>query len=210
MISSMAMISRREMLKRVGVLIGVGAGLQLAPRSLVQAQARSQGLAAVGDALMSLSPAEAETLRAIVARLIPADQNGPGALEARADRFIDRALAGALKNLRSAYTSGLADVNARAQSSKDVAFAKLSPADQDAVLREMQQTPFFNLVRNHTIQGTFSDPFYGGNENFIGWELIGYPGARIAVSANLQRMDIKPESSRKSAYDYGMFSKGEA
>ena len=44
----------------------------------------------------------------------------------------------------------------------------------------------------------------------IGWELIGYPGARIAVSANLQRMDKRPESSRKSAYDYGMFSKGEA
>jgi len=210
MISSTAMISRREMLKRVGVLIGVGAGLQLSPRSLFQAQARSQGLAAVGDALVSLSPAEAEILRAIVARLIPADENGPGALEARADRFIDRALAGALKNQRTVYTSGLADVNARAQSLKGAAFAKLSPADQDAVLTEMQQAPFFNLVRNHTIQGTFSDPFYGGNENFIGWELIGYPGPRIAVSANLQRMDIKPESSRKSAYDYGMFSKGEA
>jgi hypothetical protein len=39
--------------------------------------------------------------------------------------------------------------------------------------------------------------------------LIGYPGARIAVSANLQRMDVKPEPSNKSAYDYGMFNKGE-
>jgi hypothetical protein len=68
---------------------------------------------------------------------------------------------------------------------------------------------FFNLIRAHTIQGTFSDPFYGGNANFIGWDLIGYPGARTVVSANLQRMDRKPESSRKSAYDYGMFSKGE-
>ena len=44
---------------------------------------------------------------------------------------------------------------------------------------------------------------------FIGWELIGYPGARTVVSANLQLMDRKPEPSRKSAYDYGMFSKGE-
>ena len=73
----------------------------------------------------------------------------------------------------------------------------------------MQGNPFFNLVRTDTIQGTFSDPFYGGNQNFIGWNLIGYPGSRIAVSANLQRMDIKPESSGKSAYDYGMFNKGE-
>ncbi|HSU87647.1 MAG TPA: gluconate 2-dehydrogenase subunit 3 family protein, partial [Terriglobia bacterium] len=120
-------------------------------------------------------------------------------------------LGGALKNLRSAYSAGLAAANASAQASKGAPFAKLSAADQDAVLTAMQQESpqFFNLVRTHTIQGTFADPFYGGNENFIGWDLIGYPGARIAVSANLQRMDVKPEPSHKSAYDYGMFNKGE-
>ena len=210
------MISRRELLKRVGAMIGVAA---FAPRAVVRAQARTQGLAGLGNALVSLTTSEAETLRAIIARLIPADENGPGALEARADRFIDRALGGAVKNLRSVYSAGLAAVNSYAQSSKGMAFAKLSPSDQDAVLTAMEQNQatgftggsaqFFNLLRTHTIQGTFSDPFYGGNENFIGWDLIGYPGARIAVSANLQRMDVQPELSRKSAYDYGMFNKGE-
>src|SRR5262249_25117747 len=160
-----------------------------------------------------------ETLRAIISRIIPTDENGPGALEARADRFIDRALAGALKAQRAAYADGLAALDRYAQSSKGSPFARLSANDQDAVLSEVQSnraggfangsTQFFNLVRTHTIQGTFSDPFYGGNENFIGWDLIGYPGARVVVSANLQRMDVKPESSRKSAYDYGMFNKGE-
>src|SRR5205823_14097176 len=174
------MISRREMLKRIGTMIGVAAGLHIAPRAF--AQARAQGLAALSDALVSLSPAEAETLRAIIARLIPADENGPGALEARADRFIDRALGGALKSLRSVYSSGLAAVNVYAESSKASTFAKLSPADQDTVLTDLQQNraigfaggsaQFFNLLRTHTIQGTFSDPFYGGNENFIGWDLI--------------------------------------
>src|SRR2546426_9951694 len=129
------MISRREMLQQLGAIVGVAA---IAPRALVQAQARSQGLAAVGNALVSLTPAEAETLRAIIARLIPADENGPGALEARADRFIDRALGGALKNLRSVYSSGLAAVNAHAQSTKASVFLKLSAADQDAVLTDMQ------------------------------------------------------------------------
>ena len=203
------------MLKQLGLMIGVAAGLPAAAR----AQARKQGLAAVGEALISLTPAEAAALRAVIARIIPADENGPGALEARADRFIDRALGGALKNQRAAYASGLAAVDSYAQSSKGAAFAKLSPADQDSVLSDMQANratgftggsgQFFNLVRTNTIQGTFSDPFYGGNENFIGWDLIGYPGSRIAVSANLQRMDVKPASSRKSAYDYGMFNKGE-
>jgi gluconate 2-dehydrogenase gamma chain len=193
------------MLQHLGAVIGAAAGLPISGR----AQARSQALAAIGETLVSLTPAEAETLRAMVARIIPADENGPGALEARADRFIDRALAGALKSQREAYSAGLAAVNAQALAGKGAAFAKLSSDDQDTILTAMQSTPFFNLVRNHTIQGTFSDPFYGGNENFTGWSLIGYPGARIVVSANLQRMDVKPEPSGKSAYDYGMFNKGE-
>jgi gluconate 2-dehydrogenase gamma chain len=201
------------MLKRTGMMIGFFA----LPPVLVRSRAQVQN--ALSVTFMSLNAAEGQTLRAIVARLIPADENGPGALEARADRFIDRGLSGALKSQRPAYTAGLASVDAYARSAKGAAFAQLSPADQDAILTDIQQnratgftgqsSQFFNLVRTHTIQGTFSDPFYGGNENFIGWELIGYPGARMAVSANLQRMDVKPESSRKSAYDYGMFNKGE-
>src|SRR5438128_10223519 len=110
---------------------------------------RAQAKTAAGEAFISLTPAESQTLRAIIARLIPADENGPGALEARADRFIDRALGGALKNLRSAYSAGLAAANASAQASKGAPFAKLSAADQDAVLTAMQQESpqFFNLVR---------------------------------------------------------------
>lgn len=198
-------ISRREMLRR----LGAGLGVAVVPALPAPARARAQ--AAVGDTFITFNAVEAETVRAVVARLIPADQSGPGALEARADRYIDRALSGALKASRPAYTTGLAAINAAAQSSKSAAFAKLSAADQDAVLTQIEgsSTPFFNLIRTHTIQGTFSDPFYGGNANFAGWDLIGYPGARTTVAANLQRMDRKPEPSRKSAYDYGMFSKGE-
>ena len=209
-------VSRRQMLKQLGLVIGSAKFLPILP---ARAQARAQALGAMANAFVALTPPEAETLRAIIARIIPADENGPGALEARADRFIDRALTGALKSQRPAYTAGLAAVDAYAQTTKGSGFAKLSPADQDAVLTEMQSnratgftggsSQFFNLIRTHAIQGTFSDPYYGGNENFIGWDLIGYPGSRVVVSANLQRIDVKPESSRKSAYDYGMFNKGE-
>ena len=203
------MITRREMLGRLGALLGMMAASTAATPLSTAARVRAQ--TAASETLISLTPAEAETVRAVVARLIPADENGPGALEARADRYIDRALAGALKSSRTAYTTGLADLNARAQSAKGAAFARLSTADQDAVLTTFQTSSaqFFNLIRTHTIQGTFSDPFYGGNANFVGWNLIGYPGARTTVSADLQRLDKKPEPSQKSAYDYAMFSKGE-
>ena len=53
---------------------------------------------------------------------------------------------------------------------------------------------FFTLVRAHTIQGTFCDPYYGGNANFVGWDLIGYPGVRLAVTANDQRLDATPHA----------------
>ncbi|PYR86148.1 MAG: hypothetical protein DMG18_03660 [Acidobacteria bacterium] len=56
------------MLERVGAIIGIAA---FAPRAFVQAQARSQGLAGLGNALVSLTTTEAETLRAVIARLIP-------------------------------------------------------------------------------------------------------------------------------------------
>jgi gluconate 2-dehydrogenase gamma chain len=93
---------------------------------------------------------------------------------------------------------------------------KLSAADQDAVLTDMEKnvatgfTPnastFFNLVRTHTIQGTFCDPYYGGNANFAGWDLIGYPGLRLAVSADDQRMGVRPAPVRQSAYDDPTFT----
>ena len=66
---------------------------------------------------------------------------------------------------------------------------------------------FFNLLRTHTIQGTFSDPYYGGNANFVGWDLIDYPGVRTAVSADQQRLDADLEPNHRSAYDSRMFTK---
>ena len=59
-------LSRRAMLKHIGVAIGVAVGVPISTRS----QARTQGLASVGNALVSLTPAESETLRAIVSRIM--------------------------------------------------------------------------------------------------------------------------------------------
>jgi hypothetical protein len=64
---------------------------------------------------------------------------------------------------------------------------------------------FFNLVRAHTIQGTFCDPYYGGNADFVGWDLIGYPGLRLSVGPQEQRMRA-PKAVRRSAYEEAMFA----
>jgi hypothetical protein len=107
-------------------------------------------------------------------------------------------------------------VDTYAQATKGAPFAELPAAGQDAVLREMEKNTatgfvpnsvvFFEMVRAHTIQGTFCDPYYGGNANFVGWDLIGYPGIRMAVSEDEQRMKPKPPAVRESAYDGAMFT----
>jgi len=209
--------SRRVLLART-VRFGAGAivPVEMLVRTSRAAAAAAQG-AAAPEPLETLTAAEAATLDAIAARLVPTDENGPGAAEARATRYVDRALGGALADSREAYRTGLAAIDAVARASKGAPFAQLSAADQDAILTQMESnaaagfTPdaatFFNLVRTHTIQGTFGDPFYGGNANFVGWDLIRYPGIRLAATADDQRMDPLPARVRRSAYDHAMFTK---
>jgi len=209
-------VSRRNLFKQVG-LAGAAAAFA-APAAIAPAAAQTPVPVAAPrrEALETLTAAEADMLEAIVARLIPTDENGPGAAEARAAHYIDRALVGPLRSSRGAYAAGLAALDAYAQSAKGAPFTKLSAQDQDAVLTDMEKnvatgfvpnaSTFFNLVRAHTIQGTFCDPYYGGNANFVGWDLIGYPGLRMVVTAGEQRMGERAKPVRQSAYDDAMFS----
>jgi gluconate 2-dehydrogenase gamma chain len=185
----------------------VGAVTALPPRALAQAAAEAP--------YVNLTRAEAATLEAIVARLIPADANGPGALEAGAARYIDGALGSALAAQRPAYAAGLAALETYARASAGASFAALPPERQDAVLTDLEQNratgfapssaAFFDLVLGHTLEGTFGDPRYGGNGDFIGWELLGYPGLRLAVTAEQQVMSPGLTPDYRSAYDHAMF-----
>lgn len=68
------------------------------------------------------------------------------------------------------------------------AFAALSDEQQDAVLHGLENDdiklakapakPFFDMLWKNTQEGFLADPMYGGNRNFIGWRLIGFPGPR--------------------------------
>ena len=212
------LIARRELLKRVGAAAVVPPRMLIpllspGPASTIAAQSPS---AAVANTVETLTTVEAETLSAIAARLIPTDSTGPGATEARAAQYIDRALGGALAPFREAYRAGLAAIDRHAQSTKGSSFARLPAADQDELLRDVERnavtgfstdaSAFFNLVLSHTIQGTFCDPHYGGNANFAGWDLINYPGVRLAVTAEEQGLNAHPSPTHMSAYDYRMFS----
>src|SRR5688572_7753666 len=199
-------VSRRDLLKRAG-LAGAALTIPVSPAipSEIEEQAKPTATAPSAaprrEPIENLTAYEADMLEAICARIIPTDANGPGAREARAAHYIDRALGGALSESKAAYTAGLAAFDAYCRSSRRAPFAELSARDQDSVLIDVEigaatgfvggAASFFAMVRSHTLQGTFGDPYYGGNFSFIGWDMIGYPGVRTNVSADDQRLGAK-------------------
>jgi gluconate 2-dehydrogenase gamma chain len=229
----MTFISRRDLLKRVagaaaavpfaraqasGMPAGAPGGSS-APEHSADAERSNAFALQRGEPLENLTAAEMDTVEAVVARLIPSDEHGPGATEARAARYIDRALGGALSASRDAYTAGLAALDRHARASHGAAFRDLPATAQDSVLRDVEtgaatefgggSAAFFSLLLSHTHQGTFGDPYYGGNANFVGWDLIGYPGVRTMVTPadqkNLEAHQMKP--NHRSAYGDDSFTK---
>jgi len=215
----MSHLTRRQLLQGATLAIVTPAGLVTTTEVATAAESAA---APAGAAFENLNAGEAQLLEAIVERLIPSDELGPGAKEARVARYIDRALGGALQSSREAYASGLAALDRYANTSRGKPFLELPPIDQDSVLIDCEtgaargftgsSAQFFAMLLSHTRQGMFGDPYYGGNTNFVGWDLIGYPGVRTSVSAAdqkaLEASGLKSE--RKSAYDYGGFNKATA
>jgi len=216
-------LSRRDLFKRAGVA-GAVLTMPVTPASPNGAREQARpaapappSTAPLREPIENLTAAEADTLEAICARLIPSDANGPGAREARAAHYIDRALGGALKESREAYRAGFEAFDRYCKSSRGASFVELSTRDQDSVLMDVESgsatgftgssAAFFNMVRTHTLQGTFGDPYYGGNANFVGWDLIGFPGIRLNVTSEDQRLGSKLTPTHKSAYDTEMFTK---
>ena len=81
-----------------------------------------------GAAAGSLTDIEADALDAVLSRLIPTDESGPGAAEAQVLRFVDRALSGELRPLREAYARNLAALDEWARAQHGAPFARLEPA----------------------------------------------------------------------------------
>ena len=140
-----------------------------------QHAAHSAAKAPADTAFEYLTAAQAGEVDAIAAQIIPSDDT-PGAREAGAVYFIDRALASFFKDERSVYEKGLRDLERRARRRKapEGRFSKLPAADQIAVLKSVEKTPFFQVVRLHTLIGCFASPEHGGNRNGVGWKLIGF------------------------------------
>lgn len=174
----------------------------------------------------ALTADEFATVRAAVGRLIPTDDLGPGADEAGVHIYIDRILAGRAADALPIYQEGLAALN---EAAGDEGFAAADTGVQDEVLKyfegggTLEATPaassadvtgirlravevpetFFATLLEHTRQGMFGDPIHGGNANFAGWDLIGYPGIKLVWTENDQAIDATVEPEHTSVAQYG-------
>ncbi len=133
--------------------------------------------AADGDraATLALTPAQADVIDAVASRILPAVDGRPGAREAGALYFIDKALATFNTGQKPLYARGVADLDRRAARrwKGSAGFAALTSSQQDELLREIEKTPFFEAVRFDTIVGVFALPSWGGNRDYAGWKLLG-------------------------------------
>jgi gluconate 2-dehydrogenase gamma chain len=199
--------SRREFLVRAAVGAGAVAGGALAQNREQDKKADSESKTAAnspahphssGDAHgfaikeaqgAFLNRNDSATIAAFTERLMPGAPGRPGARDAGVLNYIDLALAGAYADLQDFYRRGLAQLDTYCRQSYHAPFAQLSAAQQDEVISALEQgkasgfqwptaQAFFTTLRTHTIEGMFADPIYGGNKDFAGWRLVGFPGAQ--------------------------------
>ncbi len=177
-------MSRREFLERTlqgSALLWVS---QHVARPLAaRAASQSQEPAA-------LSAAEWKTVDAIAGRILPTDED-PGAREAGCVNFIDKALAHEDAMILPLYQMSLAAVEADCQTAFLKPFVGLSEEQQDEVLTRVERgqienwpagpirpEAFFATIRFHTLAGFVANPGYGGNQDYVGWKVMGFPGPR--------------------------------
>jgi gluconate 2-dehydrogenase gamma chain len=166
--------------RRAFLKAAVAAGAAWATADLFEVEdalafASQQASATVAAPTRILTPAQGEVVSALTSRILPAVDGRPGAGEAGAVYFVDRALATFYAAQRPLYTEGIADLDrrARAKVAGAASFAALTAVQQDEVIREIEATPFFQAVRLDTIVGTFALPSWGGNRDYMGWHLLG-------------------------------------
>jgi gluconate 2-dehydrogenase gamma chain len=132
---------------------------------------------------------DSRTIAAFTERLMPGAPGKPGATDAGVLNYIDLALAGPYADDQYFYRCGVAQLDAHCTQTYGKAFRSLTAVQQDETIAALEQgkapafvwptaQAFFNAVHKHTMEGLFADPIYGGNKDFAGWRLVGFPGAQ--------------------------------
>jgi gluconate 2-dehydrogenase gamma chain len=121
-----------------------------------------------------LTNKQARILAVLSDQIIPAD-DFPSASAAGAVTYIDRQLARHYRRHQSAYRDGLEQADAMSRKACGHALANASAAQQlqVALAVERENRVFFELVREHTMEGYYGSPRHGGNRDAVSWRMLG-------------------------------------
>jgi hypothetical protein len=170
--------SRRQCL--VQVIGGLGAAW-LSQAGVLAAWQHAHRAASTQPAAFSFFDAgTAAEIEALAAQIFPADET-PGAREAGVIHFIDRVLATVDRDKQALYKSGLAEAQAHRRKlfPDSRSIAALSDPQQIELLKAIEKSEFFELLRIHTLVGMFAHPSWGGNRNQAGWKVIGFEDSHV-------------------------------
>jgi hypothetical protein len=131
-----------------------------------------------------LTEPQRATLRALIDRLIPAD-DFPGGWDAGVGDYLERQFAGDLSDVLDLYRSGLDALEVEARATSGISFAALAPDVQDGLLRQVElgevvtdwpieAVAFFRAAAEHVAEGFYGDPGNGGNRDGVSWRMIGF------------------------------------
>jgi gluconate 2-dehydrogenase gamma chain len=172
--------SRRSFLLSTGGLL-TSAWLGTHWSSIAAAAHHAEDMAAAAPAgFQFFSASEAADVDAIAAQIVPGGA-APGARDAHAVYFTDRALSTFFAGWAADYRAGLTDFQLKFRAAHPAAasFAAASSDDQIAFLKTVDHTPFFETERTLTLLGMMSSPKYGGNYQGLGWKLMGFEDRHI-------------------------------
>lgn len=158
-------------LSRRGWVLG---SLGLAAR-IADAQNHAHDAVQSGARFEVLDPTVAAEVEALTAQIMPSGDS-PGAREAGVIYFIDRALATFEADQREAYRKGMDEIQRvrHKMYPGSASIAGLTAEQQIALLRAVDKSDFFELLRKHTLWGFVGSPIYGGNRGKVGWAHIGF------------------------------------
>lgn len=166
-------ITRRAFLRSSGQLAQASCVALTLPL-LLSACSKAATARLNGEPFLILDETQALEYAAIASRIVPSDES-PGATEAGVVYFIDRVIGEASAEDQAVLAAGLTQLQAESYSQHGQSFFhELAHTQQDAMLGQIEQTPFFGTVRFLVVAGMFALPEYGGNRGEIGWELIGF------------------------------------
>lgn len=128
---------------------------------------------------------EALIVIAFAEQIIPADKD-PGATDANVINFIDKQLTGPYGRFQEQYKKGISSIENTCQKIYQQAFYELDSTNQINFMEQMErselpeefwkeeisQQRFFNMLRDHTMQGFYGSPRHGGNKNYVSYKMM--------------------------------------